>query len=259
MEPEVTPEAAPVAAAPEAPASLPAPAGDAPWSADLAGLFPDEAVRGQVDGYLREKVQPRVTKMEQDLAQYRPAHQLYDDFQSSPLDTTLNVVEQLFEGADLEAVKAALGIAPEAAPATPPVTPAQADTDPRLKPALDDWEAREQQRVWDEQIAPLKAQDARLTDEILAPFVVGSGGDFEKAFSAYQAHQAQQVEALKALGWSPPPEFVAPPAPSTLGAGEGAAAAAPPPIAKKYASVSDALDDVMDDLAAQRAAAPATI
>jgi len=47
--------------------------GDAPWSADLAERFEDETVRSQVDAYLREKVQPHTTQLEQNLAQLRDA------------------------------------------------------------------------------------------------------------------------------------------------------------------------------------------
>lgn len=46
-------------------------AGNAPWSTDLANTFEDEAVRAQVDQFIRGQVQPYTTKLEQDVAQYR--------------------------------------------------------------------------------------------------------------------------------------------------------------------------------------------
>lgn len=49
------------------------PPADAPWTKDITELFEDEAVRSQVDAYLREKQQPYITKLESDRAEAKAA------------------------------------------------------------------------------------------------------------------------------------------------------------------------------------------
>ncbi len=62
---EQTEPSAPAAEAPAAPAT-----GSAPWSKDIEAM--GLGTHGDVvDGYLRETIQPRITKLEQDLAEYR--------------------------------------------------------------------------------------------------------------------------------------------------------------------------------------------
>ena len=39
--------------------------GSGPWANDLSSTFEDESIRTQVDSFLREKVQPYVTQLEQ--------------------------------------------------------------------------------------------------------------------------------------------------------------------------------------------------
>lgn len=48
-------------------------ASDAPWAADLRGLGLDDETFTKVDGYMREKVQPHTTKLEQDISELRDA------------------------------------------------------------------------------------------------------------------------------------------------------------------------------------------
>lgn len=242
--PAVTPE-------PVAPAPVPTPAaGDAPWSADLAALGLDDTGRSAVDQYLRTSVQPRVTQLEQEVATSKVARELFTDLQEAPLETFLAVGEQLFEGADPNALRAALGLPPEDAP--PAVAPAAPELDPRVAKLIADDEAREAQRHWDTSMAPIKAADATITDAIFSPFVVAAGGDFDQAKALYD----QQVAALRtAHGLAP--EVVVPaeavPAPDVIGTGTGGGTV-PPPTETQYGSLSDAFDATLAEVRAAREA-----
>lgn len=251
--PAVVPE--PVATPPAEPA---APAGDAPWAADLAALGLDETGLASVDGYLRQKWQPHVTQLEQAATTSRHASELYDDFRQSPLETYLAVGEQLFEENPdaLAAIKTALGVTddePQVVPTGEPAAPVQ---DPRLSPMLDSWEKQESDRLWNENIAPYKEKVPHLEDAAFAPFVVASGGDFEQAFEAYQAHESAVAAALESRGWVRPEAPVVPPAPAALGTGSTPSAPIPPPVAKKYTSFDEAFEDTMADMRAAREAPP---
>lgn len=62
---------------------------DAPWSADLRALGLDDETYSKVDGYMREKVQPHTTKLEQDVSALREAvpeglQQFWSDFENDP-------------------------------------------------------------------------------------------------------------------------------------------------------------------------------
>lgn len=78
--------------------------GQGPWSEDLALIFQDEATRTQVDQFLRSKVQPYTTKLEQDISQYRgqleseefqQAQRLYNDLQTDPQATYQALTREL--------------------------------------------------------------------------------------------------------------------------------------------------------------------
>lgn len=247
--PEVTPE--PAAVTPPEPVPTPA-AGDAPWSQDLVSLFPDEAVRGQVDQYLRTKVQPHTTKLEQQVAAAQNATALYTDLQADPVGTFTAIGEQLFEDEQVAALKAALGIEEPAAPITPAAAPITPAMDPRLEALLAREEERERQQHWDTetQRIGIPAEQHRL----LAPFVVAAEGDFDAAKAAYDQYVADFTAAHGAPPAAEPP---APVAPGVLGTGDGGGGA-PVPVEPKYDSLDAAFDATMDEIRAARSA-PAVI
>lgn len=74
----------------------PAQAGTAPWTADLESRFPDPDQRAAVDAYLRETQQPRMTQLEQQVAEARDAQNLFDQFREDPNGTFIAVTEQLY-------------------------------------------------------------------------------------------------------------------------------------------------------------------
>lgn len=118
-------EAAP-AAVPQAPAAPEAQQpneASSPWANDLSQAFPDEAVRGQVDHFLKTTVQPYVTRREQELGEIGNVwNQLWDDNETFP--TYLELANQLY-GQDVATKLAqtlaehyeAQGLEPEAAAA----------------------------------------------------------------------------------------------------------------------------------------------
>lgn len=228
-------------------------AGSGPWAASLASRFADEEIRKQVDAYLREEVQPHVTKLEQE---YAPARELWQDLQSEDSAATyLAVAEQLWgeEAADRIAQAMVAGEeipvlpAPEAAgeaPA-PPQPPAR---DPEVQAMLEDHQARQMAEHYESELARIKALDSRVSEDIFAPFVIGAEGDFDAALASYQQWHAAAYPAA-------PPEQQEVPPPGLPS--EGAPAAAPP-IQPKFDSFDAALDSAMEDMRAARQA-PATV
>lgn len=70
-----------------------------PWADDLNLLFDDAATRSKVDEYMRTKIQPHTTKLEQDLAGLKDAQRYYTDLQNDPGQTALNIIVERY-GAD---------------------------------------------------------------------------------------------------------------------------------------------------------------
>lgn len=249
-QPAVEPATPPASfTAPPAPAGTPGPA---PWATDLATRFEDEAVRGQVDTYLRETWQPRMTKLEQE---YAPARQLYSDLQEDPDVTLVEVAAQLYGDDDpdrVRALAAALGVELEddEDPSTPEAAAAEtpAALDPRLAELLDEREATQRQTEWDDAMASVRESQPDLIDDLYIPFVVTAEGDMEVALERYRQTVGPveaQIAAQRAAGVAPAGAAPAPPA--VVGTGGTGAGVAPPAVAKRYTSMSAALDDWMDE------------
>lgn len=259
----VDPEA-PVTPPSEPAAAAPAPVNPGPWAADLATYFGDnqEAIAA-ADRYMREKVQPRITQLEDGT---KPARELYDDLLNDPQNTLAAVVSELY-GEEVGTKFAALfGEEGEGAPAGTTVeqaveqaAAATADEPPEwAKPILEDYQSRKQreadeqartagEQAYQEVLADLRKNHADLTDadmELIHPFMAAAGGDPEAAYAGYQAYKEQ---VAKALGVEPAaPEPVAEP-PAVL----PSAGTTPPPVQKNYPT----LDAAMDDWFAERRAA----
>lgn len=82
-------------------ATTPEPVNEAPWTADLRGLGLDDDVLGKVDGYMREKVQPHTTQLEQQLAQARDAYpeghrQFFEDLQENPDEALTQLFSEVY-------------------------------------------------------------------------------------------------------------------------------------------------------------------
>lgn len=251
-EPVAPPAPAPVVA--EVPPPAEPPSGGSPWDADLAALVPDEALRGQVSGYLGEKWQPRMTQLEQELAAAKPGSAMYDDFLKDPIGTYRAIGAQMFGdefGVQLDTML-------EGDETPPPVTPAEQlaapPMDPRVQAVVEAHETQQHQAQYRQNLDRLKGPDPenpQLNEELFHPFVVAAEGDFDQAFASYKEWEKQVAAAYG------PPAVVdpaAPPAPVTLAEGGTA-----PPVAKKYTSIDEALYDTLDEMRATRTPAPATV
>jgi hypothetical protein len=239
-DPEVTtPVQEPVAVEPPAAQGQ----GSGPWSDDLQSVFTDDGIRTQVDAFLREKVQPYVTQLEQ---KSKPSQEqeiaisLYDDLRQDPGSTYLAITEELFGEEAAEAIQQALsssfGIEDE--PETPtPDTP----LDPRLARVIESFEAREAQEAYDSALTQVKtqaqAEGVPLEDSLFHPFVVSAEGDMSVAYDAYKEFVSQAPQKLGLATEQP----AAPEAPPAIGSDIQAPAA--PPTEPSYSSLDDALDD----------------
>lgn len=242
MEDETTAVEAP--AAPAAPPVAPEP-GPGPWSADLAAYIEDETARQAADRYLREKVQPRITELEQGTAQARA---LWDDLLADPQQTLTDVIADIYGDEVAAALPDLLSGIPDEEEAPVP-EPTEAPLPEHIQQMYEQFTADQQQRAYETELARVKAANPDLVDSLFHPFVVSTEGDFDRAVEAYKAFEDQ---ARQRYGQAPP---AAPDAPAVVGTtGQGAAA---PPTTKQYASIDEALEDTLADL--RRAAAPPTV
>ncbi len=249
------PAAEDVAGAPAAEAAaIPEPQ-PGPWSADLEAFFEDPQVRAQADQFLREKVQPRVTKFEQESSQYAPARELYDDLLSDT-DGTLNAIVTQIYGDDVAAAVAqAIQGGASQEDVAEALTPEQGALPPEVKALLDDVkplverDKEEQARnAYRQELDRVKEEFPGLVEDEFHPFVVTAEGDMGAALEGYK----RWLTGIEARYGPRPVEEAAPPA--ALGT-EGAAAVSPS-VAVKYGSLAEALDATLDEMRAARAPTP---
>jgi hypothetical protein len=269
-----------------APEAAPQPA---PWTADLEQYITDPQARVEADRYLREKVQPRMTQLEDS-----PAAKLYRDLtDDSKQDVTIAAIvghvygdeiadkfvslfgeegEHLPEGASAEeGVAAAAGAVAEESGQQPPEDPnaawvAQKRAEEEAEAQQAEYDAFMDRVVGDEGNAEwrvlLDDPEFTLTAEdkdLLSPFV-SSSETMGEAIQKYAAH----LKALAARGQASTPaaaeagaaEAAAPPTLASAGA-----AATTPPIEKKYTwdTIGDAVADYQAEQRSKAAAAPPTL
>lgn len=94
--PPVEPEAAPASPPVESEAATAAP-GPAPWTKSLETRFEDEAVRAEVDRYLREEHQPYVTKVEGERAEALEKARIYDWIDEEPAEALRAIVAAVWD------------------------------------------------------------------------------------------------------------------------------------------------------------------
>jgi hypothetical protein len=245
------PEATAPPAAPVAPPAPPA-VGDGPWSADLHALFPDETIRGQVDQFLRSKVQPHVTQVEQ---QFAPAKELWNDLQQDPIDTYVAIAHELF-GPDVATAVASQVQQQQAQPPAPAPDATAAQLTPEQQSAIEWAESQRAEQEWNSQfarvdgLAPRDAEGNSIikSERAFAPFVVAAEGDFDQALEGYKQWYSEVTPA-------PPAEAPAVPPPAVLD-GSAAPAAIPPTVPQRQ-TLDAALDDTLAEMRATRA--PATV
>lgn len=240
------PEDVPAVTPPEpAPAAAPEPAPQpGPWDADLA-VFEDPELRAQVDGFMREKVQPRMTQLETQLAQRKPAHDLYDDLSGSDADEALKQVIAEIHDPELAEKFAALlepevPTEPEPEPVPVAETPAPVELPQEIQEIVAERQAAKEQEDYDNDLKRVQAlhPDLKIEDEFFAPFVAAAEGDFDIAVDLFRTFEAKATER-----YGPAPEPVPEP-PATLTESANPA----PPVEKKYATMDDAFDAWFEEM-----------
>lgn len=181
--------------------------GPAPWHKELEARFPDEAVRAEVDRYMREVQAPYVTRVETERAEALERSWLLDNFDADPEAALADVAAQLYpEVADriVELVKG--GATPDAAveqaeaeaeaPAEAP-TKLSAEQEELLAWAKERREAEAGEAKAAEEATALaeateflngwlEKQDADIKPNTLRAYVVAAKGDLDAALSAYR-------------------------------------------------------------------------
>lgn len=231
--------------------------GSGPWANDLAEVFADEAIREQVDGFLRERVQPYVTQVEQ---RSQVAGQLYEDLSNTPGPTYLAITEELFGDEVATEIHQMLlkrfGESDEQAPAPEAQAPAateapqQGDLDPRVKAVVDHYEKEQREAQYNALIKAAVDKHPDIKPDYFHPFVAAANGDTELAYAGYKAwrdgmladHQAQTEGEQTAQ----PPAVL----------GSDTRTPTTPPTEKKYKSMDEAIDDTIAEL---RQGAPLTV
>ncbi len=213
--PETPAVAAAEVAAPETPAVA-----AAPWAAKLAERFTDEAVREQVDAYLREEHQPYVTKVEQERAAARAEAEaasekawVFDDLNADPNAALKAIAEQVY-GEDI-ATRIAELLDQGAAPAVAEATAVAEEADPEqialdaLPPevreavefaksqraaqaaaeqaAVEETELAEATKVYDEWRAGVMAANPDIAEVDIHAYVYAADGDMEQGLANYRA------------------------------------------------------------------------
>lgn len=237
VETEPTADAAP--ATPE-PTSEPEAAPAGPWSKDLESTFADEAIRGQVDAFLRSTVQPHVTRLETQTKDLQNAGALLHDLQENPAETYLAITSELWGKDAAEQVRTAL--LAQAGESTEPEQETLAQTtalDPRIQEIIDERETQKNQAAYDEQIGQLQLGKH---EELFHPLVIAHGGDIAAAYAAWPGYLEKVREA--AGGGTVTPEEVPDP-PAVIGS-DGQTPAAPP-TRQDYKSIDEAMDAFFEE------------
>lgn len=248
-------EPAATAPAPTPPATA-APAGTGPWANDLAALFPDEAVRGQVDGFLRAKVQPYTTGLEQRVAEREEAARLWSNLNDNPIDTYVAMTTEMFGKEAGQALLSQLQMVLSDNPTQQQQQNAtQATVDPRVEAALQYVEEQQNANYYENEMTRVTSDPANagVDRELLHPFVAAAGGDFDQAVTLYKSYAEKfSLNQNPDLALPASEQAVAP---AVMGSGTGGAAVTPPTVPAKQ-SLAEAIDDFMAENRANREAPP---
>jgi hypothetical protein len=255
----------PGAPAPTIPAS--------PWQQDIMATFPDPAVAAQVDNFLRARVQPRVTQLEQQYAATEEARQLWESFHQDPEGTFNAVRDQLVSlgysvgQATQMATDAQVQAAQQPAPAAPMQTAAAQTEDPRLAEMYADWTRQRELAAYDAAIEQIvnDPANADINPNRLHIYVAAADGDFDQALVMYRADIAnvlmsygvdpttatpQQVDAAADVAQQAQVAAAAPGAPPVMGGGAGAPVPTTPDYRAEGLSPQQALHKSIEDAAA---------
>lgn len=254
--------------APAAP-DAPTPAASGPWSQDLATYFEDESARTTADRFVREKVQPYITRVEQQARGNEQALNLWNNFEADPINTYVQVTHELLgeELANEFLEFAQQKLNGQEQQQQPVPTQEEVQQQMALSPedqAAIEW-ARSQQvkDYYAEQMSILKAKpenqdlletkDAKGNSVIehIHPWVKVAEGDFDRAAALLRGFVQEY-----GVPQSPIPAIPDPPAPNAFGSDTATSQASTTPTEPKQQSINDAIDDFMREDRERRAAPP---
>ena len=229
----------------------PTQAPEAPWSGDLQQRFPDEQVRTQVDQYVRETVQPYITRLEQESADDRYAKKLWTDFTENPVDTYLSVTQEMFGDEVRDEAQELLDALAEGDNELDPEFSPEYDENelpPQVQQMYDEWNAQKREDAYYDELERVAAEnddiDFEAYEDLFHPFVSAADGDFDQAVEGFRNFlgRAQGEETEEG---APPPAAL----------DSGSQAPSVPPTEKDY----DNLDDALDDFFEEQKPAPPTV
>jgi hypothetical protein len=220
--------------------------GTGPWANDLNQRFADENIRGQVDAFLRETVQPYVTNLEQERSGQAEAAELLKQLEDSPVETYLAITQELFDDDQANAIINAITGQQEYEAQEPQDFDPYADQPPvrdeDTEQMLQWFKDKQQKEDYDAELSRVKEAHPDVVTELLHPFIVSADGDFDAGVELYREWEskrsAQDIPNLTADDIPNPPQ--------TLGS-EGAAGATTPPVEVKHQSLDSAIDAFLDE------------
>lgn len=244
----------------------PTPDNASPWQKDISERFTDPEVAAAVDGFLREKVQPYVTQVEQRTAGNEKAAELYKDLHEDPEGTWYALTSEIFgeesatklvdtynqtleaTGDPAAAEEAAQEVAEQKTDALSPEDRAALD-------AIKNDRLEKEYHTAVDQFIEAQPEGSKPVKELFHPHIVAAEGDLDAALASYQ-HAAEKLreqygitpEQVAAQQQEPPP---------TIGSEQQSAAASTTPQQKDYnGNLNAAIDDMFDDL---KSGAPPTV
>jgi hypothetical protein len=245
-----------------------------PWDDDLAEKFEDEDVREAVSEFLGEKVQPYVTKLEQESKPDRDATLLWEQFHEEPVSTTIQVIRELYGEDKADAFAAILQGEETEAPESGDVTkenegertePSEpTDTSvkfeqlpPEVQEMIQNQKLEESRKAYYSEIDRIKEEhkdelpkdddgNPRLDADTFHPFVVAAEGNFDEAYKGFQSwidaarREAGLVTEEATEGNEPPPVF----------SSKTRDASSKVPAQPKNQTIDGALDEMFEELKA---------
>ncbi len=245
-----------------------------PWDDKVTEAFEDEAVQKAVSDFLGKEIQPYVTQLEQNSKPNRDATRLWEALETAPVDTSVQVVRELF-GGDI-ADKFVAIMQGEEPPETQeneseeneenePTTPSKQniafdDLPPEVQNAVAAQQQETQKKAYYDEIERVKVEhkdDLPTDDEgkpvldvdLFHPFVVAANGDFDAALEGFVKWTDKAKESFgiqvpeNAATEEENDENTPPPAINS----ETRDSAAKPPTEKTFDSLDDALDSFFED------------
>lgn len=238
---ENAPETPPVEAA--EPAAEPAPPGPSPWQSDLEAAFEEPEVRSRVDEYLRSKVQPYVTQLEQQSAPNRDANRLWESFHEDPLATYEQVTREVLDEERAERIAAILrGEEPDEDDGYGDWDDDEDEDEgtqqypPEIQELIEERQRQQYESVLEDVKTKLEEEGVPFHRQQFEPYIVAHDGNLDKAVASYRewVGEAKELFGIKV----PKPEDIPPPAINS----DTRAGSVTPPVEESYNSLDDAVD-----------------